>query len=91
MVINGELPVGGNPFLKGPNDGTLTVEETKLPDDYPNVHYRTYKGFHSMLLFNRKIVRRIAQFNEFDRFEKSEIDPSKIRPGKIYPGVWPVK
>jgi len=91
MVANGELPIGGNPFLTGANDGTITIEETKLPDDYPNVQYYTFRSSHSMLMMKPRIVKQVAKFNEFDRFEKMEIDPAKIRPGKIYPGVWPVK
>jgi len=77
LIINSELPMGGNPFLDGPNDGTILTEETKFDD--PKVQYGTYNSAHSMLMWKTPVINHVTDFMEFNRFEKKDMDPRKIR------------
>lgn len=79
LIINSELPMGGNPFLSGPNDGTILVDETKVDHDDPKIQYETYKSHHSMLLWKTPVIEKVTDFMEFHRFEKKDMDPRKIR------------
>ncbi|MBN1534891.1 MAG: alpha/beta hydrolase [Spirochaetes bacterium] len=60
-IIAGGLgfPLGLNPFLPGDNDGTVSVEETKLPGMKDFILLR---GQHSLLLLQGDVIRNIVQF-----------------------------
>ncbi len=66
-VIAGGLgfSIGINPFIAGDNDGTVGVEETKLPGmkDFVQV-----KGQHSLLLFQTRVIDNIIHFLKNGRF-----------------------
>jgi len=89
LVINGRLPLGGNPFLEGENDGSVTTEESRLSEDIKNVKYETFTGQHSMLLYNKKLQNRVAQFLEFGEWEKSLISNKQRTMPINFPKAWP--
>lgn len=66
-VIAGDLPLGlGRPFgLRGPNDGMVTVEETKLPGaaDHIVLHLS-----HMALLVSGRAASQVVHFLEHGRF-----------------------
>src|SRR5690606_23992463 len=67
-VVAGDLPVGlGRPFgLRGPNDGMVTVEETKLPGaaDHIVLHLS-----HTALLMSARAANQVVHFLEHGRFQ----------------------
>ncbi len=50
---------GFNPLLKGDNDGTISVETTRLEgaSDFVMIH-----GLHTMMLFSRETARQVLSF-----------------------------
>jgi len=68
-VVAGDLPIGlGRPFgLRGPNDGMVTVEETKLPGaaDHIVLHLS-----HTALLMSARAASQVVHFLEHGRFRR---------------------
>jgi hypothetical protein len=67
-VIAGSLPLGFGRLvgpLAGPNDGTVRVEETRLPGA---VEHLTLRVSHSALVYSPAVARQIAAFLRDGRF-----------------------
>lgn len=60
---------GYNPFLEGDDDGTVRVEETRLPGaaDFILVH-----STHTLILFDPETARQTISFLKSGRFQKAE-------------------
>jgi pimeloyl-ACP methyl ester carboxylesterase len=68
-VIAGSLPVGLGRLmgpLDGPNDGTVLVEETRLPGATEHLTLRTS---HSALVYSDSVARQAAAFLRHGRFD----------------------
>lgn len=68
-VIAGSLPVGLGRLmgpLEGPNDGTVLVEETRLPGATEHLTLRTS---HSALIYSAAVARQAAAFLRNGRFD----------------------
>jgi pimeloyl-ACP methyl ester carboxylesterase len=67
-VIAGSLPWGFGRLagrLEGANDGTVRVEETRLPGAK---EHRTLRASHSALVFSKAVARHAAEFLRTGRF-----------------------
>jgi pimeloyl-ACP methyl ester carboxylesterase len=70
-VIAGSLPLGLGRLvgpLDGPNDGTVLVEETRLPGAAEHLTVRTS---HSSLVYSATVARQAATFLRAGRFDAS--------------------
>ncbi|HEY3850030.1 MAG TPA: alpha/beta fold hydrolase [Steroidobacteraceae bacterium] len=68
-VIAGSLPLGLGRLvgpLDGPNDGTVLVEETRLPGA---VEHLTVRTSHSSLVYSTTVARQTAAFLRAGRFD----------------------
>jgi hypothetical protein len=68
-VIAGSLPMGLGRLvasLNGPNDGTVLVEETRLPGA---TQHLTLNTSHSALVYSAEVARQAAAFLRAGRFE----------------------
>lgn len=69
--------MGFNPFLKGDNDGTVLLNETKMSgmSDFMQI-----RGQHSLLLFSKEVVFGSINFIKNGKFQKKIVTLKKIRP-----------
>jgi len=60
---------GYNPFLEGDDDGTVSVEETKLPGA---ADHTLVNATHTLILFDPETVEQTIHFLKFGKFQKVE-------------------
>lgn len=75
-VIAGTLPIGAGWIVSGlprPNDGTVAVAETVIPDQADDI---TLPVTHTGLLFSAAVARQIVHFLSSGRFRHEGIEPS---------------
>jgi hypothetical protein len=71
-VIAGSLPLGLGRLvgpLDGSHDGTVLVEETRLPGATQHLTIRTS---HSSLVYSAEVARQTAGFLQTGRFDRTE-------------------
>jgi hypothetical protein len=60
---------GYNPLIPGDNDGTVSVEETKLPGASDMI---ILKNTHTLILFDEEMAKQVVSFLKSGRFQKAE-------------------
>jgi pimeloyl-ACP methyl ester carboxylesterase len=70
IIAGGRGTVEGyNPLIPGDNDGTVSVEETKLPGASDFIVLR---NTHTLILFDEETAKQVVSFLKSGRFQKAE-------------------
>ncbi len=73
---------GFNPLLEGDDDGTVSVEETKLPGA---ADFTLVNNSHTLILFDPETVKQTIHFLKFGKFQKVEPKAQSPKPKEDNP------